>query len=178
MGTTSEPDQEEFGIFALRLFHFMNLWTIYTDLLKQKYLPSLDNDDYPVRMTMMFIVYAYFYSLVEDSSDGVNGFRVCRQNFPEETAAIAAVEGRVKPFLVQLRVFRNRMGFHGSRTTSHESAAFDLFNKHSGMELLEAMKAFKAMSAAFLGLSAAQQANDHDAMAKKRQELQQIAAGF
>jgi hypothetical protein len=177
MATQPVDVQQEFGIFAVRFIHFMNLWTIYTDLLGRSYVPSLNNDDYPVGTTMMFIIYSYFYSLVEDSGDGVNGFRVLRQKFPQDISVIATVEARVKPFLIHLRVFRNRMGFHGSRTTSHESAAFDLFFNHSGTEVFEAMKAFKAMSAAFLGLSAAEQENDTKAIMTSRQKLKDIASG-
>ena len=44
---------------------------------------------------MMLIIYAYFYSLVEDSADGVNAFRIWREHFPEEEEAIAAVEALV-----------------------------------------------------------------------------------
>ena len=39
---------------------------------------------------LMFILYAYFYSPIEDSDDGLNGFRIWREHFPEEEEAIAA----------------------------------------------------------------------------------------
>jgi hypothetical protein len=175
MAATPSNLDDEFGIFAWRFIHFMNLWTIYTDLLQSTYVPALDNVNCPVGRTMMFIVYSYFYSLVEDSSDGVNGFRVSRQKFPEHAATIGAVEAKVKPFLNDMRVFRNRMGFHGSRSTSHESAAFALFKNNSGTDVFEAMKAFKAMGAAFLGLSAAEETDDHEGIAKNRGKLAEIA---
>jgi hypothetical protein len=168
--------EEEFNIFALRFFHFMNLWTIYTDLLSKKYVPSPDSDEYPVKMTLMFVVYGNFYSLVEDSGEALNGFRVWRKRFPQEEAVLAAVEARVRPFLSHLRVFRNRMGFHGSRTQLHQSPAFDLFNQHSGAEIFEAMKSFKAMSAALFGMDTALQENDLEGIARQRKKLDEIAA--
>src|SRR5271165_6725288 len=87
--------QEELRIFVERFMHFMNLWTVYSDFLSGKYLPSVDsgdNDDQSipsVQITLMFMLYAFFYSLVEDSQDGLNGFRVWRERFPEEEHAIA-----------------------------------------------------------------------------------------
>src|SRR6266851_4495086 len=142
---------EELRIFVERLTHFMNLWTIYKDLISGHYVPSVgkvmsrsdenaDGQEWPVNITMMFVLYAYFYSLVEDSNDGLNGFRVWREVWPREKAAIDAVETRVAPFRDRLRLFRNRMGFHGSRTRSHEAAAFELFDKHSGTEVYDAMR--------------------------------------
>jgi len=160
-------EHEELRIFAERFMHFMNLWTIYKDMLTGHYQPSygemltasdpapIDNRKWPVNITMMFVLYAYFYSLVEDSDEGLNGFRVWREVWPRERAAIDAVETRVAPFRDRLRLFRNRMGFHGSRTRSHEAAAFELFDKHSGTEVYDAMRIFKHLGAGLLGLDRA-----------------------
>jgi hypothetical protein len=86
MATKTERP-EELRIFVERFMHFMNLWTIYKDILTGHYVPSVgtvqkssedntDAKDSPVNISVMFVLYAYFYSLVEDSDDGLNGFRV------------------------------------------------------------------------------------------------------
>jgi hypothetical protein len=109
-------------------------------MLTEKYLPSVGERDWSIfdpRTTMMLILYAYFYSLIEDSSDGLNGFRIWREQFPEEEQAIAAVEAVIKRFKDELRLFRNRLGFHGSRSREHESRGFELFAKSSGTETFE-----------------------------------------
>jgi hypothetical protein len=139
---------EEFSIFAERYMHFMNLWTVYSDILSKKYVPSLNDDEFTPGMTIMLVLYAYFYSLVEDSADGLNGFRIWRVKFQEEESAIGAVEAQVAPFRGRLRVYRNRLGFHGSTTRSHEASGLDLFAEHSGTEIWNAMKNFKALGAA------------------------------
>lgn len=150
---------EEFGMFMVRFMHFMNLWTIYTDLLQKKYVPSADHDaapgDPPTGMwaTLMFILYAFFYSLIEDSDEGLNGFRVWRIRYPEEETAIAAVESQVLPFRKRLKLFRNRTGFHGSRSWSHEARGLELFSEHSGSEILDAMKNFKSLGVALAAKS-------------------------
>ena len=166
---------EELGLFADRFRHFMNLWTIYSDLLTKRYTPSLDDDEWPVRTTMMFVVYSYFYSLVEDSKDGMNGFRVWRKSLPEEAAVISAVEAKVKPLLQHLRLFRNRLGFHGSRTRTRESEAFAIFNEHSGTQIFETIELFKAMSGALFGMATVLQENDEDGKKKYRKKLDEIA---
>lgn len=107
---TKTKRPEELSIFVERFMHFMNLWTIYTDMLTGRYLPSVgphlkdavekpDQREWPVGISMMFVLYAYFYSLVEDSDDGLNGFRVWRLVWPSEGQAISAVEARVLPFV-------------------------------------------------------------------------------
>src|SRR6202030_1093441 len=100
-----------------------------------------------VQVPMMFILCAFFHGLVEDSDDGLNGFRVWRKRLPREEAAIAAVEAKVQPLLGDLRAFRNRLGFYANRTSPRESAAFDLLDQQSRREILETMKRFKSMSA-------------------------------
>jgi len=182
-------EHEELRIFVERFLHFMNLWTIYKDMLTEHYRPSyggmmrelgsepIDNKKWPVDMTMMFVLYAYFYSLVEDSDDGLNGFRVWREVWPQEKAAIDAVEGRVAPFRDRLRVFRNRLGFHGSRTRSHEAAAFGLFDKHTGTEIYETMRLFKHLGAGLLGLDRATVQNNPLEQQQYRQWIDEAASG-
>ena len=134
--------------------HFLNLWTVYNDLLTNKYVPNVNHntdEGIPhVGMTLMFLLYAFFYSLIEDSDDCLNGFRLWRERFPEEEPAIAAVEKLALPLRDDLRIFRNRLGFHGSRSRTHEARALELFEKHSGMKIMKAIVSFKALGSALL----------------------------
>jgi hypothetical protein len=139
---------EELSIFADRYMHFSNLWTVYSDVLSKKYVPSVNIGKITPQITVMMVLYAYFYSLVEDSEDGLNGFRIWRAKFPDEESAIAAVEAQIIPFTSRLRIYRNRLGFHGSRTRTHEASGFNLFTQHSGTEIWNAMRNFKALGAA------------------------------
>ena len=138
---------EELKIFVEHLMDFMNLWTIYTDYLSGKYVPSLDPGGKQSRtgmhVTLIFHLYASLFSLVEDSSESLNAFRIWRKHFPHEEAAITAVEQQIAPFKNDLRVFRNRLGFHGSRTRSHEAQGWDLFANASGTTMWNAMINFK-----------------------------------
>ena len=146
-------------MFAERYAHFSNVHTIYRDLISGHYQPSVNMNSDPrvpstdfhmqdVRTTAMFVLYAYFYSMVEEDTQGVNGFRVWRATWPEEESAIAAVEALVKPLVPGLKLFRNRLGFHGSGSRAHEAKAFDLFAQHSGTAVWNAMLNFKSLGAA------------------------------
>jgi hypothetical protein len=163
MKTPGKADSEELMIFVERLRHFMNLWTIYSDILTGHYVPSMGADEqseFNPRVTVMLLLYAYLYSLIEDSSDGLNAFRIWRSHFPEEEQAIAAVEAQVVPFRHDLRIFRNRLGFHGSRSRMHESPGFDFFGKFTGDYTWDAMKNFKALAAILLAKDIARNASD------------------
>ncbi len=182
MAEVQVPPQasEEYRIFAERYMHFTNLWTIYTDILSGRYVPSINLASEgaltEVRYTMMLILYAYFYSLVEDDDQGVNGFRIWRDRFPEEEPAIAAVEAQVIPFRKRLKLFRNRLGFHGSRSRSHESGGFDLFAKHSGTQMWDAMKNFKALGAALFAKDLARQGSEGSDANRARLWIDSVAA--
>jgi hypothetical protein len=135
--------------------HFMNVWTVYRDLLSGHYVPTVgapsENDPFPnMTYTLMFVLYGFFYSLIEDDPKSINAFRVWRQHFPEEENAIAEVEAQVAPFTEDLKRFRNRLAFHGSRSWAHEASGFDLFAKHSGGAILAAMAKFKHLGAVLL----------------------------
>jgi hypothetical protein len=97
--------QEELVIFVERLMHFMNVWTVYRDLLSGHYVPTVgapsESDPFPnMTVTMMFLLYASFYSLIEEDEKSVNAFRVWRQHFPKEESAIAAVEAQRWPWQI------------------------------------------------------------------------------
>jgi hypothetical protein len=160
---TNEPrDGEEFRIFVERFMHFVNLWTVYDDFLSKHYVPTVGRPDdkgsiTDMRATLMFVLYAFFYSLIEDSDEALNGFRVWRERFPEEDRAISAVEAQVSPFSSSLKVFRNRLGFHGSRSRSHEARGFEVFANHSGTEIWNGMRNFKSLGAALLAKDCARQ---------------------
>jgi hypothetical protein len=176
---------EEYALFVRRCLQFHHVWTIYFDLLSGRYIPSVENRKFedlepsPALIgemvpTVMFILFAFFYSLIEDSDDALDGFRIWRQKYPEEEAAIAALEQQTAPLRDDLKVFRNRLGFHGSRTQKHESSGYDLFGNHSGLKVLETMKTFKMLNAALIAKDLARQNDSAKEMATARALLDSI----
>ena len=170
---------EELEIFVEHLMDFMNLWTVYTDHLSGKYVPRADFGGKPSRtgmyVTLMFQLYACLYTLVDDSKEGLNAFRIWREHFPHEEAAIAAVEQQIAPFKSDLRLFRNRLGFHGSRTRSHEAKGWDLFANASGSTMWNAMVNFKGLGSTLLAKETAEKKSDTEQVAWCRSRIDSIA---
>ena len=166
---------------------FHHIWTIYTDLISGRYVPSFgfkDSDEAEadwtlpsqIGPTMMFVLYAFFYSLIEDSEDGLDAFRIWRKKFPEEFTAIDALEKQVAPMRKDFRVFRNRLGFHGSRSLKHELSGYELFGNYSGTRVLESIRVFKSLNAALLMKDLARQHNSNEEMGQARLRLDSIPA--
>ena len=76
----------------------MNLFTVYRDMLSGHYVPTVNPPtDKPgpfarTNETVMLMLYAYLYSLIEQDDQSINAFRIWRAQFPEEENAIAAVK--------------------------------------------------------------------------------------
>lgn len=178
---------EEFFLFVKRYMQFHNICTVYFDLLSGRYVPSVNartrdsitevDSRVTAEMvpTIIFLVYSFFSSLMEDSGDGLDAFRIWRSKFPEEEDAIAALEQRISSFRNELRIFRNRLGFHGSRTHKHESKGFDLFNNHSGAKLMNAIVLFKAFNAALLEKDLATQEGSNERIGAAKLSIARIA---
>lgn len=173
---------EELEIFVEHLMDFMNLWTVYNDHMTGKYVPSTPERDFggkPSRtamyVTLMFHLYASLYVLADDSKEGLNAFRIWREHYPQEEAAITAVEQQIAPFKDDLRLFRNRLGFHGSRTRSHEAKGWDLFANTSGSTVWNAMVNFKGLGATLLAKEMAERKSDTEQVAWCRARIDFIA---
>lgn len=176
---------EEYFLLVRRVMQFHHIWTIYVDLLSGRYVPSfglrdLDevelNAALPGEMvpTLMGLMYAFFYSLIEDTEDGVDAFRIWRLKFPDEYTAIGALEQQIAPMRSDLRVFRNRLGFHGSRSQQHESRGYELFGNHPGTKMIETMKVFKSLNAALISKELARQHCSDKEMATARTMIDAI----
>jgi hypothetical protein len=177
---------EEHYVFVKRYMQFHNLWTVYSDLLSGRYVPSLSTKtsrEVPeadwetttdMRATLMFLLYSFFYSLIEDSDDGLNAFRIWRAKYPDEERAITALERLILPFRPDLKVFRNRMGFHGSRSQQREVKGLDIFGNFSGDQILGRMAQFKALNAALLEKNLARQSNSVERLKDARSRIDLI----
>jgi hypothetical protein len=171
---------EEHYLFVKRVAQFQNIRTIYTDLLTGHYVPSIGakrveeiqeaDSTITAEMvpTMMFVLYSFFFSLVEDSSDGLDAFRIWRKKYPEEEQAIEALEALVKPLRNDLRSFRNKLGFHGSRSFTDESKGLELFANHSGERVMQIMTRFTSLNAGFLIQDAAERNDSEEDRRKAR----------
>jgi hypothetical protein len=153
---------EEFAILDVRLGQFLNLWTVLIDYFSGTYVPSIeykaidDNDyRYPATFpwTMMSLLYSFFFSLVDTHSKSLNAFHVWRRKFPEQASALDAVEFRVQSILPELKNFRNKLGFHGSRSISDEEIGFELLERHGSIKVLNVAQHFIKFALSLLSLA-------------------------
>jgi hypothetical protein len=183
----SGETEEEHRLFIVRYMQFHNIWTLYRDFISGHYVPSVsgyvnkeDKADWRLpagfQYTLMFVLYSFFYSLIDDDSSSTNAFRIWRAKYPNEELAIAAVEFRVIPIKPYLRTFRNKVGFHGSRSSARQEPGLDLFGAHSGTKMLNVIKQFKALNAALLELEMATTTLNQSRIANARLMLDQITS--
>lgn len=163
------PDiDEEHYLFIKRIAQFQNIRSVYTDLLTGWYVPScgekqiaeIQEADSTITSemipTIMFVLLSFFFSLIEDSGEGLNAFRIWRRKWPQEEQAIAALQTLVIPLQNDLRTFRNKLGFHGSRSNAVESKGLELFANHAGERVMQIMTRFTSLNTGFLMMDRAE----------------------
>lgn len=74
-----------------------------------------------MRSTMYTVILSYFYSVIDDHPQGINCFRIWKEQFPESMQEIEELEHEVALIKDDLKKFRNKFGFHGSRTCSNQA---------------------------------------------------------
>jgi len=114
-----------------------------------------------MHVTMMSVVYSFFYSLIETDPKGINFFHIWRKRQPTLTAELDALEKQIDPMRNGLRQFRNRFGFHGSRSRSHESSAFDVLKQFDGAQIYKAMIDTRNLSTRLIEMHIAKQLANH-----------------
>lgn len=145
------PDQdEEFCIYVERMTRMIQLLRIYELVLRQSGAVDTEQPHLSLAGTMLAVVYSFYYSLIEERENGIDFFRIWKRHAPEFTVELEILESRVAPLRENLRVFRNRYGFHGSTSREHESVAFDLLSQHSGNQLMDTILEMRNLSTRLL----------------------------
>jgi len=81
--------------------------------------------------TMVFETSSFLYSLFEDTENSINLLEIWQgfdHPFGDELQKFAK---KLEPFKDELRLVRNRVGFHGSLNRSRERAGLDIFDFES-----------------------------------------------
>lgn len=171
---------EEFTILDVRLGQFLNLWTVLIDYMRGQYVPSIeykavDDNDYRTPATfpwtMMSLLYSFFFSLIDTNPQGLNAFRVWRVKFPEHALVLDAVEFRVQGILPELKKFRNKLGFHGSRSINQEEEGYQLLTRHGVTKVLNVAQHFISLAMSLLTLA---YTTDSDNTNKARDNLKTV----
>ena len=82
--------------------------------------------------TILLETSSFLYSLFEDRGDSVNLLRVWQGFDHPFSHELQDYSTRLSPFKEELKLVRDRLGFHGSLTRSREGAGLGVFNVDSG----------------------------------------------
>ena len=82
--------------------------------------------------TLVFESASFLYSLFDDRPDSINLMRVWQGFDHPFSAELQGCVTRLDPFKQELKHVRNRLGFHGSLSRSHERAGLGMFDVDSG----------------------------------------------
>ncbi len=129
MSNTESGLREDVTISVERMMRFCHLVQIQFE-----YAPG-DTKALPLHLTrfgtLVFETASFLYSLFEDRKDSINLLKIWRgfdHPFGEELQNCVT---RLNPFKEELRLVRNRVGFHGSLNRSHERAGLGIFDVDS-----------------------------------------------
>lgn len=136
-----------------RMRKFLVLLDIYLEILKGKVSHSRTKDWAKV---LIEIIYAYFYSIIDDREDSTNMFRIWKIEYPDHAQEIERVEALVAPYKKFFLLFRNNVGFHGSTEVKGKKVGMRIFEGVGGGTTLKLMFAVRNLSTHLLTL------NEHD----------------
>lgn len=82
--------------------------------------------------TLLLETAGFLYSLFEDRPGSINLLLVWRDFDHPFGGELEQCATRLSPFKEELKLVRNRLGFHGSLSRSHERAGLGIFDADSG----------------------------------------------
>lgn len=82
--------------------------------------------------TLLLETASFLYSLFEDRPGSINLLLVWRDFDHPFGGELEQCATRLSPFKEELKLVRNRLGFHGSLSRRHERAGLDIFDIDSG----------------------------------------------
>ena len=106
----------------------------YLSQMEVEYV-RFDTKVLPLHLTrfgaMIFETASFLYSLFDDTNQATNLLKIWKGfDHPFNDELISFAE-KLEPFKDELRKVRNRIGFHGSLTRSHEKAGLGIFDVNS-----------------------------------------------
>lgn len=129
----TEP-REDVTISAERMMRFCHLAQMQFECAAgdTKVLPPV----LPLHLTrlgvLVFETASFLYSFFEDRPDSINLLRIWQGFDHPFSSELQACATRLTPFKAELKLVRNRVGFHGSLSRGHERAGLGIFDVDSG----------------------------------------------
>ena len=139
---------EEYLVYQIRLFEYLNCFQAALDIKDEKYKPqpSLGQELTQVVATFRNLSFGLFASLMDPQNMALDVFDVWVVLYPEKEAKIVDTWKKVEPYIQIIRDFRNDVAFHANKNLRrYLQTRGSFFEKRA--EITGAMQEFWSLAA-------------------------------
>jgi hypothetical protein len=139
---------EEYLVYQIRLFEYLNCFQAALDIKDGKYKPqpSLGQELTQVVATFRNLSFGLFASLMDPQNMALDVFDVWVVLYPEKEAKIVDIWKKVEPYIQIIRDFRNDVAFHANKNLRrYLQTRGSFFEKRA--EITGAMQEFWSLAA-------------------------------
>lgn len=111
--------------------------------------------------TLLLDTCSFLYSLFEDRTDSIHLARVWAGFDHPFYDALTAIENRLQPFKPQLKLVRDRYGFHGSLSRTREAEGFDILQDPLARDLCTLIHDVKQLAVHMIAWHLGHMPRDH-----------------
>jgi hypothetical protein len=148
---TQDEAFEEYLVYQIRLFEYMQMFQIELDIVEGRYQPSvLGHARAEFATTVRNYLTGIFASLMDKQGEALNVFDVWAELYPEDRKAeIVRVWKAIEPNVKTIMEFRNNVSFHINKSLAeYLKVRGDFYEKRR--EVVKAMQEFLSLAATLM----------------------------
>lgn len=148
---TQDEAFEEYLVYQIRLFEYMQMFQIELDILEERYQPKvLGHGRAEFATTVRNYLTGIFASLMDKQGKALNVFDVWVQLYPDgRKAEIVRVWKAIEPTVTTITEFRNNVAFHTNKSlVEYLKIRGDFYEKRG--EVVKAMQEFWGLAATLM----------------------------
>jgi hypothetical protein len=147
-GLTRDQALEEYLVYQIGLFEYLQLFQIASEIVDGKYQPenTLGHGPEQFVRTLFNLSIGLFASLMDKDNRAINVFDVWVVLYPEKKQRIVEVWKKIEPHMYLIRRFRNDVAFHATKDLVRYLETRELFQAKKA-EVLPAMQEFFDLAA-------------------------------
>jgi hypothetical protein len=108
---------EEYLVYQIRIFEFLQLHQMVSEIAEGKYSPTnlIGHSPDDFQRTLRNLTFGLFDSLMDRQKDAIDVFDVWMQLFPAREAEIRNTWTVIQPHMEVVHSFRNKVAFHANK---------------------------------------------------------------
>lgn len=148
---TQDEAFEEYLVYQIRLFEYIEMFQIELDICEGRYKPTiLGHGRAEFATTVRNCLTGMFASLMDKQGDAIDVFDVWAELYPEDRKAeIVRVWKAIEPNVKTIREFRNNVAFHTNKSLAEYLRVRGNFNDQRA-EVVKAMQEFFGLAATLM----------------------------